>query len=48
MYNPNTALASAVHNYKTGAIYQGQWKGGLRHGRGSMSWPDSSRYIGEW
>ena len=27
------------------AIYKGQWKNGLRHGRGEQYWPDGSYYI---
>ena len=47
-YQDATPLKRRVHTYKTGAIYTGQWKGGLRHGRGSMVWPDNARYEGDW
>ena len=47
-FEPNAPLKNRVHTYKTGAIYTGQWKGGLRHGRGTMVWPDNARYEGEW
>ena len=26
----------------------GEWKGGMRHGRGTMKWPDGAKYDGEW
>ena len=29
-------------------IYVGQWKNGLRHGRGEQYWPDGSVYQGYW
>lgn len=47
-YNPNAPLKQRTHTYKTGAIYTGQWKGGMRHGKGTMIWPDNGRYEGEW
>ena len=47
-FEDNAPLRRKVHTYKTGAIYTGQWKGGLRHGRGSMVWTDNARYEGEW
>ena len=47
-YDDNAPLKRRVHTYKTGAIYTGEWKGGLRHGRGSMVWADNARYEGEW
>jgi len=47
-YNANAPLKQRTHTYKTGAIYTGQWKGGLRHGKGTMIWPDNGRYEGEW
>ena len=33
---------------KNGAIYTGQWKNGMRDGKGILVWPDSSRYEGYW
>jgi hypothetical protein len=48
MYKMTAQLNYRIYTYKTGATYQGQWKGGLRHGRGVMIWPDSARYDGEW
>ena len=37
-----------VHRYETGAVYNGHWNGGLRHGVGEQQWPDGSKYVGEW
>lgn len=34
--------------YLTGAEYNGYWLGGLRHGKGKMSWPDGAFYEGVW
>jgi hypothetical protein len=42
-------VASKEHVYKsTGAIYNGSWLGGFRHGQGSMRWIDGAVYLGEW
>lgn len=46
IFNENEKEAFRVHTYKTGAVYKGQWKGGLRHGSGTMLWPDKARYEG--
>ena len=32
----------------SGAIYEGEWIGGLRHGCGTMTWPDTAQYHCEW
>ena len=48
MYNRNAPLKRKEHRYRSGAIYTGEWRGGLRHGRGNMVWPDNARYEGEW
>lgn len=47
-FDPKAPLKQRTHNYKSGAIYTGQWKGNLRHGNGTMIWPDGGRYQGEW
>ena len=36
------------YQFKTGAIYTGQWKGGFRDGFGEQTWPDGAKYAGEW
>lgn len=47
-FDQNAPLKNKVHTYRTGAIYTGQWKGGLRHGQGTMVWADNARYEGGW
>ena len=33
---------------ENGAVYDGQWKFGLRHGKGKQVWKDGSYYEGYW
>ncbi len=47
-YNPNAPLKTRTYTYSTGAVYTGQWRGGLRHGKGKMHWLDGGKYDGEW
>jgi len=47
-YRDNVRLEHKAYTYRTGAVYTGQWKGGLRHGKGTMLWVDSARYEGDW
>mmetsp|Transcript_57882 Transcript_57882/g.123075 ORF Transcript_57882/g.123075 Transcript_57882/m.123075 type:complete len:455 (-) Transcript_57882:176-1540(-) len=37
-----------VHRFRTGATYVGQWKNNLRHGIGTMVWPDGATFTGQW
>ncbi|KAM3141708.1 hypothetical protein pb186bvf_006313 [Paramecium bursaria] len=37
-----------IYKYQTGAIYDGEWIGGLRDGYGVMIWADGARYEGYW
>jgi hypothetical protein len=30
------------------AVFEGQWKNGLRHGKGKQIWDDGSIYEGYW
>ena len=48
MYEKNAPIEHRVHTYQTGAVFNGQWKGGLRFGNGTMTWSDGARYEGEW
>ena len=34
------------YKFKSGAIYKGEWKGGLRDGFGTQQWPDGAKYVG--
>ena len=36
------------HSYKSGATYEGEWRGGFRDGFGNQNWPDGATYEGEW
>jgi hypothetical protein len=35
-------------HFKSGAVYEGEWKGNMREGVGVQEWPDKARYDGEW
>ncbi len=35
-------------NYPSGAVYEGDFKKGLRHGKGTVHYPNGSSYVGEW
>lgn len=47
-YSQASPIEKRTHTYKTGAVYSGDWKGGLRHGHGLMKWADGAVYEGEW
>lgn len=34
--------------FTTGAVYIGEWKGFLRHGKGKQRWADGAEYAGNW
>mmetsp|Transcript_23481 Transcript_23481/g.20409 ORF Transcript_23481/g.20409 Transcript_23481/m.20409 type:complete len:198 (+) Transcript_23481:701-1294(+) len=36
------------YELENSAVYIGQWKKGLRHGRGKQIWSDGSQYEGYW
>ena len=48
MFKQNEPLKTKKYVYSTGAVYDGTWKGGLRHGIGTMKWPDGASYTGKW
>lgn len=48
IYNARKPLVTRNYTYKSGATYSGQWRGGLRHGAGVMTWPDGAKYDGMW
>ena len=37
-----------AYEFKTGARYTGEWKGGMRDGYGVQAWSDGARYEGNW
>ena len=42
-------LNESQYRYRTsGALYEGQWLGGFRHGRGKMHFRDGATYEGTW
>ena len=47
-YNPNQRRERRTHQYQSGAVYEGEWIGGMRSGYGKMTWPDKAFYEGEW
>lgn len=47
-FDKNAPTVIKEYTYTTGAVYNGEWKGGLRHGKGTMKWPDAASYEGEW
>ena len=47
-YDPDAAIETRSYTYATGAVYDGEWMGGLRHGKGKMKWSDGCQYEGEW
>lgn len=40
--------ASRYAYYSTGAVYEGTWFHGMRHGEGTMRWADGANYQGIW
>lgn len=36
------------YEYKSKAVYQGQWLGNFRNGFGKMTWVDGAEYEGYW
>ena len=48
LYN-NILFSIHYVNYRSGNVYDGEWKSCRRHGNGTMYWNDSrEKYIGEW
>lgn len=38
----------APYLFATGAVYEGHWKGNVRHGFGCQRWTDGAVYEGQW
>ena len=34
--------------FRSGIVYDGEWKGDCREGYGVQIWPDGARYEGNW
>lgn len=45
-YDPDQDRIKKKHTYKSGAVYNGEWKGGFRDGYGTQKWPDGAQYEG--
>ena len=45
---PDAETQTRTHKYSTRAVYEGEWKGNARHGKGKMTWRDGASYEGEW
>jgi len=44
----NINMGNEAFTFRTGAVYKGAWKDGMRHGVGHQSWPDGATYSGQW
>lgn len=40
--NDQTDEKAPPHTFKTGAVYKGAWKNGVRNGFGSMTWANGA------
>ncbi len=40
--------AYGIYIYNSGLQYEGEWKNGRRHGKGTLTYPDRYKYVGEW
>jgi len=43
-----SATAGGTLKYADGRVYDGEFKSGLRHGKGVMTWPSGRRYEGDF
>jgi len=49
IYSKDRHLEFATFGYRcSGAIYEGEMRGGFREGRGKMTWRDGTCYEGQW
>lgn len=44
----DTESESHKYVFRSGAVYEGEWQKGSRHGEGQQRWADGAVYIGEW
>nr|CAD55810.1 p38 protein [Tetrahymena thermophila] len=47
-YDDAEAVELGLYQLENGSVYKGQWKNGMRHGRGKQLWKDGSIYEGYW
>ena len=45
-YDPDQSRVKKKYTYKSGAVYNGEWKGGFRDGYGTQKWVDGAQYEG--
>ena len=41
-------MVKEVITYENEEIYDGEWKDGLKEGKGTLTSPDGGKYEGEW
>lgn len=46
VYDPDQSRVKKKYTYKSGAVYNGEWKGGFRDGYGTQKWVDGAQYEG--
>lgn len=44
----STVTKVKSYTYKNGAVYEGEWLGGFRNGKGKITWSDGATYEGNW
>eukprot|EP00931_Biecheleriopsis_adriatica_P023962 TRINITY_DN15026_c0_g1_i1.p1 TRINITY_DN15026_c0_g1~~TRINITY_DN15026_c0_g1_i1.p1 ORF type:complete len:374 (+),score=49.74 TRINITY_DN15026_c0_g1_i1:34-1122(+) len=44
----DTVQERVLHEFRSGAIYDGEWLSGMRHGIGKQTWPNGTEYVGQW
>ncbi|CAI2371626.1 unnamed protein product [Moneuplotes crassus] len=48
VYDFDQPRVTKKYTYKSGVVYEGEWKGGFRDGIGTQKWPDGATYEGSW
>ena len=46
-YSAGGGLSSTLY-LEDGSVYVGGLKNGVKHGQGTMTWPNGDKYVGEW
>ncbi len=47
-YVDNVREKRPAYQFKSGAVYDGEWKGSMRDGVGIQTWPDGAKYEGKY